>query len=168
VHINGQEVVMQIVVLPDVIEQKLKVNERKEVIDFINDLVADTSDGLKRDIIEILEEKFEKKLSVELVNLKLELMEKISSSEMQMNERITNTEIQLSDRITNLEAQLIKTEAQVNERITTGNEKLRAELVEKIANSKAETIKWMFIFWIGNVITIIGGIIGILKIAKVF
>ena len=170
---------MQIVVLPEVIEQKLKVDERRQVIDFINDLFADTSDELKKDIIEILEEKFEKKLSVELVNLKLELMENISISGKQLNERITNTEIrlsdritkvesQLSDRITKVEAQLIKTEAQLNERIATGNEKLRAELVEKIANSKAETIKWMFIFWIGNVITIIGGIIGILKIAKVF
>ncbi len=74
------------------------------------------------------EERFEKKLSIELVNLKMEL----------------------------------------NERITTTSEKLRSELVEKIADSKVETIKWMFIFWIGNVITIIGGIIGILKIAKVF
>ena len=137
---------MQIVVLPEVIEQKLKANERKEVIDFINDLVADTSDGLKKDIIEILEEKFEKKLSVELVNLKLELMEKISNSAVQLNERIT------------------KVEAQLNERITTGDEKLRVE----IANTKADIIKWMFLFWIGNVITIIGGIIGILKIAKVF
>lgn len=56
--------------------------------------------------------------------------------------------------------------AQLNERITTSSEKLRAELVEKIANSKVDVIKWMFIFWIGNVITIIGGIIGILKIAN--
>jgi DNA anti-recombination protein RmuC len=152
---------MQIVVLPEVIEQKLKVEERKEVIDFINDLVADTSDGLKKDIIGILEERFEKKLSIELVNLKLELMEKISSSGAQLNERITKVEAQLNERIT-------KAEAQLNERITTSSEKLRAELVEKIANSKADTIKWMFIFWIGNVITIIGGIIGILKIAKVF
>lgn len=141
---------MQIVLLPEVIEQKLKVEERKEVIDFINNLVADTSNGLKKDIIEILEERFEKKLSVELVNLKIELMEKISSLAVQLNDRITRTETQL------------------NERITTSTEKLRAELVEKIANSKVETIKWMFIFWIGNVITIIGGIIGILKIAKVF
>jgi len=130
---------MQIVVLPEVIEQKLKANERKEVIAFINNLVADTSDDLKKDIIEILEERFEKKLSVELVNLKLELMGKISDLSVQLNERIT-----------------------------TNSEKLRAELVEKIADSKVETIKWMFIFWIGNVITIIGGIIGILKIAKVF
>jgi hypothetical protein len=123
---------------------------------------------LKKDIIEILEERFEKKLSVELVNLKLELMEKISSSAVQLNERITKTEIQLSERITKVEAQLTKTEAQLNERITTSNEKLRAELVEKMADSKADTIKWMFIFWIANVLTIIGGIIGILKIAKVF
>jgi hypothetical protein len=159
---------MQIVVLPEVIEQKLKVNEKKEVIDFINDLVADTSDGLKKDIIEILEERFEKKLSVELVNLKLELMEKNSSLAAQLNDRITGTETQLTERITKLEAQLneriTKTEAQLNERISTSNEKLRVE----IANSKADTIKWMFIFWMANVITIIGGIIGILKIAKVF
>ena len=152
---------MQIVVLPEVIEQKLKVSERREVIDFINDLVADTSDGLKKDIVEILEEKFEKKLSIELVNLKLELMEKNSSLAEQLNERITKLEMQLNERITN-------TEAQLNEKITTGNERLRAELVEKIANSKADMIKWMFIFWIGNVITIIGGLFGILKLAKVF
>jgi hypothetical protein len=102
-------------------------------------MIKNSAYGLKKDIIEILEERFEKKLSIELVNLKLELMEKISSSG-----------------------------AQLNERITTSSEKLRAELVEKIANSKVDMIKWMFIFWIGNVITIIGGIIGILKIAKVF
>jgi hypothetical protein len=166
---------MQIVVLPEVIEQKLKVEERKEVIDFINNLVADTSDVLKSDIIEILEEKFEKNLSVGLVNLKMELMEKISSTAVELNERITAAEIQLSERITKVEAQLTKTEAQLNERITkvesqlnerisTSSEKLRLE----IANSKAETIKWMFIFWMASVITIIGGIIGILKIANVF
>jgi hypothetical protein len=40
--------------------------------------------------------------------------------------------------------------------------------VEKIANSKVEMIKWMFIFWLGSVITIIGGITGILKITGVF
>jgi hypothetical protein len=83
-----------------------------------------TSGELKSDIIEVVEERFARRLSEGLVNLKLELVERISSSETQLN--------------------------------------------EKIANSKADTIKWMFIFWIGSVITIIGGIIGILKIAKVF
>ena len=155
---------MQIVVLPEVIEQKLKVEERKEVIDFINDLVADASDGLKKDIIEILEERFEKNLSVGLVNLKLELMEKISSTAVELGERITKVEAQLTKTEAGLNERITKVETQLNERISTSNEKLRVE----IANSKAETIKWMFIFWMANVITIIGGIIGILKIAKVF
>jgi hypothetical protein len=105
----------------------------------------------------LIEEKFEKKLSGGLVNLKLELMEKISSTAVELGERITNVESGLGERIT-------KVEAQLNERISTSSEKLRVE----IANSKVETIKWMFIFWMANVITIIGGIIGILKIAKVF
>ena len=47
-------------------------------------------------------------------------------------------------------------------------EKIKTELFEEIDNAKAEIIKWMFIFSILNVITIIGGIVGILKIAKVF
>jgi len=144
---------MQIVVLPEVIEQKLKISERREVIDFINDLVADTSDGLKKDIIEILEEKFEKKLSIELVNLKLELMEKNSSLAEQLNERINKVEVQLNERINKVEAQITKTEAQLNEKITTGNEKLRAELVEKIANSKADMIKWMFNFLVSAMLS---------------
>jgi hypothetical protein len=155
---------MQIVVLPEVIEQKLKVEERKEVIDFINTLVADASDGLKKDIIEILEERFEKNLSVGLVTLKLELMEKISSTAVELGERITKVEAQLTKTEAGLNERITKVETQLNERISTSNEKLRVE----IANSKAETIKWMFIFWMANVITIIGGIIGILKIAKVF
>ena len=140
----------QVVILPHVIEQKLKEDERQEVIDFINGLVTNTSSELKRDIIEIVEERFESKLSRELVNQKLEVVERIASSEIKLNERIT------------------KAEAQLNEKITTETEKLRTELVEKITNSKADTIKWMFIFWLGNVLTIIGGLVGILKIAKVF
>jgi len=109
-----------VVILPHVIEQKLKVDERQEVINFINELIADTSSELKRDVIDIVGEKFERRLSEEIVNLKLELMERISNIET------------------------------------------------KIVNNKAEIIKWMFIFWIGNVITVIGGILGILKLAKVF
>jgi hypothetical protein len=116
--------VPHIVILPHVIEQKLKENERQEVINFINELLSDTSSELRRDVIELVGEKFERRLSEEIVNLKSELTEKIAHTE--------------------------------------------AKLTEKIANNKAEIIKWMFIFWIGNVITIIGGIVGILGIAKVF
>ncbi|MCK4765013.1 MAG: hypothetical protein KAW12_22630 [Candidatus Aminicenantes bacterium] len=52
----------------------------------------------------------------------------------------------------------------MTERIANTETKLTA----MIANNKAEILKWMFIFWIGNVLTIVGGILGVLKIAGVF
>ena len=33
-----------------------------------------------------------------------------------------------------------------------------------MAQNKAEIIKWMFIFWIGSVLTILGGLFGFLKL----
>jgi hypothetical protein len=120
-----------IVMLPQVIEQKLKVPERKEVIDFVNEIISDTSDEIKKDVIEIAAEKFERRLSSEILNLKMELVE-----------RIVNTETKLTEKIASMET--------------------------RMAENKAEIIKWIFIFWIGNVITIIGAIAGILKITKVF
>jgi hypothetical protein len=34
--------------------------------------------------------------------------------------------------------------------------KLRVELVQRISETKAEIIKWMFIFWVGQVAVILG------------
>jgi len=158
----------QLVILPHVIEQRLKEDERQEVIDFINELIADTSSQLKVDIIEVLEERFEKKLTEGLINLKLELLERISSSDVKNNERAISLEAKLSEKI---DERIAKTETKLDEKIDKLGARitrLEVQLNEKIDNSKVETIRWMFIFWIGNVVTIIGGIIGILKIAKVF
>ena len=47
-----------VVILPHVIEQKLAENERQEVISFINELIFDTAGEVKRDVIEIVEERF--------------------------------------------------------------------------------------------------------------
>ncbi|MBE7174809.1 MAG: hypothetical protein INR69_00305 [Mucilaginibacter polytrichastri] len=40
---------------------------------------------------------------------------------------------------------------------------LKTELVEKMGNIKADTIKWMFIFWIGQVAATFGFILLFLK-----
>ena len=97
-----------VVILPHVIDKKLKEDERKEVIDFINGLVVDISGELKNDILEIVEERFARRLSEGLVNLKLELVERISSSETLLNEKITNTKTELVEKIANSKAETIK------------------------------------------------------------
>ncbi|MBF8275959.1 MAG: hypothetical protein HW390_1032 [Candidatus Brocadiaceae bacterium] len=42
-------------------------------------------------------------------------------------------------------------------------EQVKSELKTDIANVKADLIKWMFIFWAGQVITITGILIAFLK-----
>ena len=113
----------RILELPEIIEKKLTKEERHEIIVFINQIFDDTKEDLKINIIDIIEARFEKKLTVEISTLRNELIEKIADS--------------------------------------------NSELRKEIANSRVDLIKWMFIFWIGNVFTIIGSILGILKLAGV-
>jgi len=40
----------------------------------------------------------------------------------------------------------------------------KVELVARIESTKSELIKWSFIFWVGSVITILGGLLAILKL----
>ena len=153
-----------VVILPHVIEEKLKIEERQEIITFINDIIDDTSSELKKDVIEVVGEKFERRLSEEIANLKTELIERIATSETKMAANNASLEAKLTERIANTEAKLTEKIANTETKMAENNTSLEA----KMANNKAEMIKWMFIFWLGNVVTIIGGIVGILKLAKVF
>jgi hypothetical protein len=189
-----------VVMLPDAIERKLKVDERQEVVTFINDLIANTSDELKKDVIEITAEKFERRLAVEIVNLKEELTDKIANLETRLTERIANSETKmaekivdsekrLGERIVDTETRIMNLETRLTEKILDSEKRLTERIVNtetkimkletglterimsseiKTANHKAELLKWMFIFWLGNVFTVIGGLVGILKLAKVF
>ena len=60
----------------------------------------------------------------------------------------------------------IKNEVQNNINVLATREDLatlKGELKSDIASSKAETIKWMFIFWIGQVVATFGFILLFLK-----
>ncbi len=44
---------------------------------------------------------------------------------------------------------------------------VKGDLKTEIASSKSEMIKWMFIFWIGTVVTLVGSFITIFKFAGI-
>jgi hypothetical protein len=153
-----------VVILPHVIEKKLKVEERQEVLTFINDIISDTASELKNDIIEIVEEKFERRLITEIANLKTEMIERFAGTDAKIADNKASLETKLADNIASLETKLADNIASLETKLAEN----KASLEAKMADNKAEMIKWMCIFWIGNVITVIGGIVGILKLAKVF
>jgi len=85
------------------------------------ELINKSNSKLKEDVLVFVEDKFERRLTVEMAKI---------------NQRIT-------DEI-----------SKVNQRITEEISKVN----QKISESHANLIKWMFIFWIGQ----IGAILGIL------
>ena len=95
-------------------------------VEALLDIVNLANEKAKEDIIEIQTEKYERKLSEEISKLRTEDLAKL-------DKKITEIEVRLDKRIT--------------EEIS----KLRIEFNEKISKSYANTIKWMFIFWVGQI-----------------
>ena len=92
-------------------------------VDALVRLINRAQEEQKRDILEFVEEKFERRLS-----------EEISGLEVRLTEKISNLDVRLSEKI----------------------DKGDSNLAFKIAESKSEIIKWMFIFWVGQVAVILG------------
>ncbi len=88
-------------------------------IDSLIRLLNESREEQKKDIVEFVEEKFERRLSGEIGGLEVRLSEKINSVDKKLS-------------------------------------KLEGSLDAKISAAKAEIIKWMFIFWVGQVGMILG------------
>ncbi|MFQ5706117.1 MAG: LA_3696 family protein [bacterium] len=112
-----------------------------EAVDSLVDLINQSQENQKNDILEFVEEKFERRLSEEIGGLENRLTLRISA----MDNRISEMDNSLSARIANVDNRLSAKIAAVDNRLST-----------KISETKADLIKWMFIFWVGQVGVILG------------
>lgn len=139
---------MAVITVPRILREKLGEEGADSLIELINS--ADT--GVKEDVLVFVEEKFERRLAEELSKVS----DRITKETAGINDRITKEIAGVSERIT-------KEIAGVNERITKEigavNEKIaetNANISVKIAEAKSELIRWMFIFWVGQLGVTIG------------
>ena len=101
---------MSIAKVPQILQETFK----PEVLDGFIDLINGAMDNQKGEIIELVEQRFETRLSREIGALRVEMQEQNASLRTEMYEQ---------------------------------NASLRTE----IQTARADTIKWMFLFWIGQV-----------------
>jgi len=94
------------------------------------ELINNAEDKMKDDIIEYSEEKFERRLVEVVSELRISLERRVSEVEKKMYEIKSDLEVKIS------------------------------EVEKKMANYHSDIIKWMFIFWAGQ----IGVIVSILLI----
>ena len=124
---------MAIISVPKPLRDKLGDEGSDALIDILNK----TQENQKENIIEIVGEKFERRLSEEISGV---------------NQHIDQLRAELKGDIAGLRAELKE-----------DNANLRAELKEDNANLRADIIKWMFIFWTGQMITILGALALLLR-----
>lgn len=113
---------MQIISVPKSLREKLGEEGADALIEILNQ--AQTNQ--KNDIIELVGEKFERRLSEEISALRKELKEDNAALRTELKEDIAS--------------------------LSKGMHSMRTEM----HSIRADLIKWMFIFWVGQVATILG------------
>ena len=152
---------MAIVSVPKVLRNKLGDDGAEALIRFFNDMQAANSQ--KEEIIEIVEEKFERRLSeelgklrVEIAEMKAELRNEMAQMRSELRDEMATMSSKFHDEIGNTKSELgagmIKIKSELREEMGEMN----ANLLAKIAQSQADLIKWMFIFWVGQIGVLVG------------
>ena len=121
-------------------------------IDSLIRLINESREEEKRDTIEFVEEKFERRLSEEIGGLEVRLSEKINSVDKGLSKLEGSLDAKISALKGSLDAKISALKGSFDAKISASEGSLDA----KISASKADIIKWMFIFWVGQVGMILG------------
>jgi hypothetical protein len=123
------------------IKKPLREKLGDEAVDSLIDIFNQFQSEQKKDIIEIVEEKFERRLSEEISTLKVTILEKIAEVDNRLSEKI----------------------GEVDKRLFQEISKTREDLIIQNSKTRADLIKWMFIFWAGQIAVIFGILYAFLK-----
>ena len=141
------------------VPKKLQIVLGDEGTEGLLEMLDQQEEQTKNTVIETAADRFERRLT----EVGSGLDNRITEVEAKLDNRITEVEAKLDNRITEVEAKL-------GSRITEVEAKLRVEIAEtrtdlstKIEKSKTETIRWMFIFYIGQVAALGGLLFALLR-----
>ncbi|MDQ7041231.1 MAG: hypothetical protein Q9M35_09860, partial [Rhodothermus sp.] len=107
-----------------------------EGVEALITLLNEAAHHERDNLLGILEERFARRVTEE--GKRLELL--IAETEKRLDKRITEEVSRLEQRITAVEARL-------EQRITT----VEARLEQRITAVEARLVRWMFIFWVGQI-----------------
>ncbi len=167
---------MTVIAIPKALRERLGEEGSQGLVDIISAI----DERAREDSLRLLSERFERRLSEEIgkVNERITgLDEKITSLEERferrlseeigkVNERITLEIGKINERIT---AEIGKLDERITIEIGKVNERITAEiggLRQDMERFRSELIKWMFIFWVGQIAVLGGLIVGIFNLAR--
>jgi hypothetical protein len=139
---------MPIVDVGKPLREKLGDNGVESLVSLINQAQAEQ----KNNTIEFVEEKFERRLTEETIKLD----KRITDESARLDKRIIDESARLDKRMSEESARLDK---RITEEVAKLDKRITEEVAKldiKISDAKAEIIKWMFIFWVGQAAVMLG------------
>ncbi|HDQ14418.1 MAG TPA: hypothetical protein ENN41_06350 [Sediminispirochaeta sp.] len=119
-----------LITIPKVLREKLGEEAAEGLIELFNNF----SDHTHNSVIELSVEKFERRLAEEIGKFRSEVAEQHAGLRSEMHEQNAGLRAEMNEQIAGL----------------------RAELVEKIERTHTSTIRWMFLFWVGQIGVLLG------------
>ncbi len=139
---------MAVINVPKTLREQLGEQATDELVDLLNQVAEDS----RRETLAAVEEKFERRLTEELAVTNQHIVETKSALEQQIVETKSALEQQIAETKSALEQQIAALEARFDAKLA----ETKAELQAQIANVRADMIRWMFIFWVGQLAAIAG------------
>ncbi|MFQ5633425.1 MAG: LA_3696 family protein [bacterium] len=153
---------MAVKVIPKVLRDKLGENGAEALASVVNDAIANSQNGF----IQIVEERFSRKLAEEIgkfraevsesiANLRTEFKENMANMRAEFKEDMANMRTEFSKELANMRAEFNTKFAAIDTKFAAIDTKF-AGIDTKFAEQKASLLRWMFIFWLTQMAAFLG------------
>jgi len=139
---------MEIITIPRVLREKLGDNGADSLVELLNRVSNHTRD----DVLTFVEEKFEHHLSEEIGKVNERITEEISKLDNRLTEEMGKVNERIAEERVSINQRITEEVAKVNQRVTDEIAMVRTDMHAL----RADLIKWMFIFWAGQIGVILG------------
>jgi hypothetical protein len=123
---------MAVIAVSRPLREKLGEEATDALVALINEADNNTQDA----VIEVVAERFERRLTEEIVRFRAEVVETISKLRVEMQGEISKLRVEMQGEISKLRVEM---QGEIS--------KLRVEMHDL----RASLIQWMFLFWIGQI-----------------
>jgi hypothetical protein len=157
---------MAVIAVPRLLREKLG----EEGTDALVALINEAGENTKQSVIEVAEERFERRLAEELGKLRAEIAEEMSKLRVELSGEMSKLRVELSGETSKLRTELSGETSKLRAELSGETSKLRTELSGETSKLRAEMhdlraslIQWMFVFWIGQIGVLVGFLFTFLK-----
>jgi hypothetical protein len=153
---------MAIISIPKPLREKLGDEGTEALVQVLNE----NEKELRSSVIDFAEQRFEQSLSREIAGVRVDLADAEKRFEKHLTEEIAGVRVDLADSEKGLRADIAGLREEMIRSDLNVRDELKADIADlrgRIEKSRSDTIKWMFLFWVGQIGAVLGIILAVFK-----